>query len=240
VQEASILAMRHLPSSVAGDRLLPAPVQGGQQTNDLGEFRLYGLAPGEYFIAAMAGGFSAFGGPNVAPTRGDSGTTTVMTYYPGTTDQSAAGRIVIVPGAEVGNIVFTLQTVPTFRVAGIVVDEGGSPIAHAMVMLMGDPRSEMFGPGGSAESQDDGRFVIGGVPAGTYKVTASIMMTGGDMRHSSIGGAGGSSVAWSSGVSGGGHFIPFGAGGPSDPPAEVVVTDADLENVRVVTRRPHP
>jgi hypothetical protein len=248
VAEASIVAMRRLSSPVAGDRRLPAPVQGGQRindigrlpvpvqggqlTNDIGEFRVFGLAPGEYFIAAMAGGFSPIGGPNVAPAPvNTAGTRAAMTYYPGTTDPNAAGAILITPGAEVGNIVFTLQTVPAFDISGIVVDEAGSPIAHAMVVLMGDPRSGMFGPGGSAQSQDDGRFVIGGVPAGTYQVIASIMMMGGDPRDPTVAGGSGS---------GGAGFFASSAGGATDLPAEVVVADADVNNVRVVTRRPRP
>ena len=232
VAEASILAMRRLPSPVAGDRLLPVPVQGGQLTNDIGEFRVFGLAPGEYVIAATVGGFSPFGGPNVAPPPVSTArTSAATTYYPGTTDPNAAAAIRITPGAEVGNIVFTLQTVPVFNISGIVVDEAGSPIAHAMVMLMGDPLTGLFGPGGSAQSQDDGRFVIGGVPAGTYQVTASIMIMGGDPRDAAVAGGRGS---------GGAGFFAVSTGGPADVAADVAVADADVNNVRVVIRPPRP
>jgi hypothetical protein len=241
VPEISIMAMRRSPSSAAADFFVPAPMQGGQITNDIGEFRIAGLAPGEYVVAAMAGGFPAFaqGGMNVAPPLASGGrSTAATTYYPGTADRDAAGAIVITPGAEVGNIVFSLQTVPAFNISGIVVDEAGSPIANAMVMLMGDPRSGMFGPGGNAQSQDDGRFVIGGVPAGSYHVTATIMMMGGQPFDPTVAGQSGGSVAWSSGAAGGGAgFFAFSAGGPTAP-TEVVVTDSDVENVRVVTRRP--
>jgi hypothetical protein len=234
--DARIVAMRRAPSSAP----VPAPVQAGQQTNDLGEFRVSGLAPGEYFIAAMPRGVSPFGGPAVAPTpAGTAHTTAATTFYPGTTDQGAAQAIVVAPGGEVGNIVFTMQTAPAFSVSGIVVDESGSPIAHALVTLLGDPRSGMFGPAGHAQSQDDGRFVIGEVPAGSYRVTASIMTIGGGTGRSNVGSGG--SVAWSSGVSGGvsGGFVTLTPGGPINPPTNVVV-DADVENVRVVTRRPNP
>ena len=231
VPEVSIMAMRRSPSSAAAG-LFAAPVQGGQITNDIGEFRIAGLAPGEYVVAAMPGGFSPFGGMNVGPAPASAArSTAAMTYYPGTADLDAAGTIVITPGAEIGNIVFSQQTVPAFSVAGIVVDEAGRPVAHAMVTLMGE-----FGPGGTAQSQDDGRFVIGGVPAGTYQVTATIMIMGGDPRDPTV--AGGAIVAWPSGAGGGGAgFFPIAAGGPTAP-AEVVVTDADVENVRVVTPRP--
>jgi protocatechuate 3,4-dioxygenase beta subunit len=254
--DARIMAMRRGPSSAPGARLLPAPMQGMQQTNDLGEYRVSGLASGEYFIAAAPRGMSPFGGPGVSPApAGTARMTAAMTFYPGTTDQVAAQVIVVAPGAEVGNIVFTMQTAPAFSVSGIVVDESGSPVAHAVVMLMGVPRSGMLGPAGSAQSQDDGRFVIGEVTAGTYRVNASMMIIGGTGRSSvgsggssvgvssGVSGSGGSSVGVSSGVSGsggGGGFVTFSAGAPSDPAAEVLVTDADVNNVRVVARRPNP
>lgn len=236
------MAMRRSPSSAAANPLFPVPMHGGALTNDIGEFRIAGLAPGEYVIAATAVGFSPFGGMNVAPASASGARSTrATTYYPGAVDRDAAGTIAITPGAEVSNIVFSLQTVAAFNVSGIVVDEAGDPIAHAMVMLMGDPRWGMFGPAGSAQSQADGQFVIGGVPAGTYQVNATIMIMGGaDPRDPTVGGTSGSSVAWSAGASGGAGagFFAFSAGGPTDPPAEVVVTDADVENLRVVTRRP--
>src|ERR1700687_1684875 len=181
--DVRIMAMRRAPASPPGGRLLPAPMQGMQQTNDLGECRVSGLAPGEYFIAAAPRGMAPFGAPGVSPApAGTARMTTAMTFYPGTTDEVAAQVIVVASGAEVGNIVFTMLTAPARSISGIVVDERGSPGAHAMVMLMGDPRSGMVGPAGSAQSQDDGRFVIGEVTAGSYRVNASIMVMGGTGR----------------------------------------------------------
>src|SRR2546428_3324815 len=84
--DARIVPMRRAQSSAPGSRFRPAPMQSGQQTNDLGEFRVSGLGPGEYLIAAMPSGVSPFGGPAVAPTAaGMARTTTATTFYPGTT-----------------------------------------------------------------------------------------------------------------------------------------------------------
>src|SRR5207237_712571 len=69
------------------------------------------------------------------------------------------------------------QSAPAYRVSGIVVDENGSFVVGAMVMLMSDPRAgAMMGPAGSARSGDGGRFVIDGVVSGSYRATASIPM----------------------------------------------------------------
>jgi protocatechuate 3,4-dioxygenase beta subunit len=248
VTDAHVMALRRITlpgASTAAPRVIPTPMQGSQMTNDIGEYRVAGLAPGEYFIAASPRGMG-FGGPGAAATtdKGGGAPTTTTTYYPGTADQAGAQAITVAAGAEVSNIVFTLQSVPAYRVSGIVVDENGAPIAHAMVMLMNDPRSGMMmfmGPGGNAQAGDDGRFSIGDVTPGAYRLNASVpmMMTSG-------GGIGASSVA----VTGGGSFSSWSVA-TSDgvtttrtintappQPQEVVVTDADVRGVRVVARRP--
>jgi len=163
--------------------------------------------------------------------------------------KAAAQPIAVAAGAEVGNISFTMQSAPAFRVSGIVVDENGDPVADAMVMMMGDPRSGIFmGPAGSGQSRSDGRFTIGEVPAGSYRLTASI-----PIRMNGSGGRGGFAT-WSSGpvVSGGvvggvtGGVVPTVSGsvagtavvGGIEQPTEVVVTDANVSDVRLVVRRP--
>lgn len=50
--EARVMALRRVSPPGAPPRLMPA-FGPGQPTNDLGEFRVSGLPPGEYFVAAM-------------------------------------------------------------------------------------------------------------------------------------------------------------------------------------------
>jgi hypothetical protein len=100
-------------------------------------------------------------------------------------------------------------------------------------MLMGDPRSGgIMGPAGNSmsQSQPNGHFDIDNVPAGSYRINASVMVR---MIGSGGGaGIGGTSVSWSS-TSGSGA-------GTMVQPHEVVVADADVTGVRVVARRPNP
>jgi protocatechuate 3,4-dioxygenase beta subunit len=234
--DVRMMAMRRMPVPInagAGPRLVPAPMQGPQQTNDLGEFRVAGLAPGEYVIAALPNGFSGFGAPGVSPQSSASAThtATVATFYPGTADQAAAQAVTVAADAEVGNIVFSMQTAPAFRVSGIVVDETGAPIEGAMVMLMNDPRSgPLMGPVGRGRADASGRFTIVDVPAGTYRANASIMMSMGGRSGGGIGaGASSGYVSFSSRV---------GAG--IEQPVEITVSDADVRGVSVVARRPSP
>src|ERR1051326_3156407 len=130
-------------------------------------------------VALGAPGVAA---PSATPRPSRPATIPTATYYPGTADQASAQPIVVAAGSEVGNIVFTMQSAAAYRVSGIVVDENGAPVAGAFVMLVRDPRAGMFfgGPPANGRSQDDGRFTIDGVIAGTYRATASIpIATGG-------------------------------------------------------------
>jgi carboxypeptidase family protein len=180
-----------------------------------------------------------FGGPS-GPASGSGGGAQAMTttFYPGTADQAGALPIRVAAGAEVSNIVFTLQTAPAFRVSGIVVDENGAPVARAIVMLMNDPRNGMafLGPGGNTQTGNDGRFSIGDVTAGTYRVNASVPMITSGRVAASGGASGGISNFTSWSVSSSGGETTTVSGGTA--PLEVVVADADVTDVQVVVHRP--
>jgi len=227
--DARVIALRRVASGNAASRLVPAPGQG-QQTNDIGEFRVAGLAPGEYFIAASPRMMMPLGESRVSPPSAHGPVmTTATTYYPGTIDPDGAQPVRVAAGETVNGIQFTMQSSPAFRISGIVVDESGQPVSNAMVMLMGDPRSgPMFGPVGSARSDSAGRFAIGSIVAGSYRINASVPAV---MNGGAAGGISG-------GISGGSFSSVSIGGNTSAPPAEIVVTDADVSGVRVVTRRP--
>lgn len=255
--DARVMALRRISQPGAPPRLMPAGGMG-QQTNDLGEFRIAGLPPGEYYVAAVSRPMSMmFGGAGVdaatatrAPAARQPRTTTATTYYPGTADQAAAQPVAVAAGAETGNIVFTMQSVPSFRVSGVVVDEQGNPVAGAMVMLMGNARDGMFmGPAGNARTHDSGRFDIDDVPVGSYKANASIPITFSSTGANTTGGGTGASsgVVVSSGGGIGSSWVSSTSssnatlsGGATDPQVEVVVSDADVTDVRVTVRRPTP
>jgi hypothetical protein len=158
------------PAGVApfGAPLLMPSGQG--QTNDIGEFRIFGLWPGDYVIVATAQ--SKFGGAATQP----SAATTTATYFPGTPDVSAAQPLTVQSGQTVSDLTIPLVSVAAFKVSGVVVDAAGNPVANAMVMLMGGQGgtdvllSLVIGLGPPLMSQSDagGRFTFGAVPAGAY------------------------------------------------------------------------
>src|SRR5678815_4926205 len=85
----------------------PMPVGSPSSSNDIGEFRIYGLSPGDYYVAATP---RAQGNPlDVSADR----TGYAQTYYPGTPDMSAAQRVHVSSGDTVSNIVIGLTLTRT-------------------------------------------------------------------------------------------------------------------------------
>jgi hypothetical protein len=116
------------------------------QTNDLGEYRLFWLAPGEYFVSvtnnsaddsspvgvadAGRGGRGGLAGIRLLTSIGDrggslvqaiTGTTTPPVFYPGTIDPDGAIPITVPASVEVRGMDFQLRPMPTATVSGRVV-----------------------------------------------------------------------------------------------------------------------
>ena len=146
---------------------------GAASTNDLGEYRIFGLAPGRYYVSAIHRSRMSYG----PMSRAVSGNPDVPeedyapTYYPGMTDSSGAVPIAIAAGQPVGNIDMKLVKTHTVRVRGHVT--GGAGRGRTMVML--NPRDSMMGMFDrnlSAPQGPDGKFEIRGVTPGSYWLTA--------------------------------------------------------------------
>jgi hypothetical protein len=143
---------------VNGERRL-MPGQGRGMTNDLGEFRLFGLTPGEYLVSATVRDF--------ALADGDDRSGYAPTYYPGTGNPAAAQAIAIAAGQSVAGVTLPLMPVRTQRVSGLALDASGKPMTTAMVVALARDR----GPGtfsASGQIKPDGRFTIAGLPPGDY------------------------------------------------------------------------
>src|SRR2546427_371861 len=80
-------------------------------TNDLGEYRLYWIPPGDYYLVARDN--AALGTIGFAPTY-------VTTYYPGTHEAAQAAAIKVPPGAELGGTSFTMSQTHTTNVTGLL------------------------------------------------------------------------------------------------------------------------
>jgi len=161
VAEGSVRAY-HAEYSGGGRRLMPVRVD---QTDDLGQFRLFGLAAGRYYVAAN---WRTDTPDAPAPTtRGGSGF--AQTFYPGTTSAGDATVISVTAGRDATGLEFALLPARLAHVGGVATSSNGRPASGYIAMLTpAGPVSAMgFAP---AEVQPDGRFGFSNVAPGAYRV----------------------------------------------------------------------
>lgn len=97
VTGAQVVPMR----SVFQQRRRQLQQAGNAQSNDIGEFRLFGLMPGQYYIAANLRSNPPVLVVNGTPQMADDQSGYATTYYPGTTDSTAATRLTIAAGQTI-------------------------------------------------------------------------------------------------------------------------------------------
>src|SRR5262249_27554167 len=97
------------------------------RTNERGEYRMYLITPGRFFVSAAPAGSSPDPSMMVVNHVDEPGL--VVTYFPGSIDPAGASSIDIQPGAETAAIDFRMIPQPLFRIRGRVFDvrTGGFP-----------------------------------------------------------------------------------------------------------------
>jgi hypothetical protein len=178
VAEADVTAMR-LQFTNGKRRLVPSG--RNSTTNDLGQFRIYGLPPGEYYVSATLRNMNSMvmdilGGGVGGPTGSNQSAGYAATYYPGTPTPAEAQRISLAVGQELPSVDIQLQPVKLARIAGTAVGSDGKPMTGAMVMLMPTMKDAMqFMPGGTSRTDKDGNFTLSGVTPGEYSLQVQSM-----------------------------------------------------------------
>lgn len=146
----------------------------GAQTDDLGQFRVYGLLPGDYVIAAEARG-NTYSQPNAPPATEEEKIGFLTTYYPGTTDETAAQRVRARLGSETPGIEIRLGQGRLFRVSGSVTDSQGRAGTRVSGQLMRRANGFNGGPGFGFSTDEQGRFEMRNIPAGNYRLLVQQM-----------------------------------------------------------------
>ena len=143
----------------AGGSLDAGPIK---PTDDHGRFRLAGLAPGDYFVVALAG---AFASPNAAGGF-------AITYYPGTADASVARLVTVTSTEDVKNVSFTLVPSRTFDVSGTLIDPSGKPFMNGTMLLLPSSKRAALYTVLRGVSREGGHFSFANVPPGEYVLQA--------------------------------------------------------------------
>ena len=157
--DAQVMAQRY--QNIGGRRRL-APAGRPAMTNDIGEFRLFAIPPGQYYLSATLRNIGMIGDT-------DDRSGYAPTYFPGTASVAEAQKVTIGLGQVVSDVNMALMPTRTARISGTAVDSQGRPM---MGTVMAIPRGEsmmvMFGPPG--QIRPDGTFTINGLAPGTYRL----------------------------------------------------------------------
>lgn len=145
------------------------------ESNDLGEYRLFGLAPGRYFISAVYSQWERTGGNGAQDEAHPSAEGYAKMYYPGTPDRGKATPIAIKAGEEIPSIEILMHQVLVYHVRGRVYNQiTHRPGSDSYVLLL--PRaSGRFGDFGdqfARVEKRDGSFDISEVLPGSYSLAA--------------------------------------------------------------------
>jgi protocatechuate 3,4-dioxygenase beta subunit len=139
------------------------------QTDDLGQYRLFGLPPGEYTVIAEAR-LNTFVQPNAPPETEEDKIGLMTTYYPGTADPGSAQHLRARAGAETPGIEIRMVSGRLFHITGSVMDSQGRPSARANGSIMNR------GPAGAGtmsygfSTDDQGRFQMRNIAPGNYRI----------------------------------------------------------------------
>jgi hypothetical protein len=165
IANANVSAIRY---GYAGGtrRTLPAGGQGTRDTtDDLGQFRLFGLMPGDYYVTAAL----RMNDEGVTDPGADI-TGFAPTYFPGVSSLGDAQRVTVGLGQEM-NVAFGLVAAKLVRVSGSVMNSNGMPAGGMVMLLPADMRnavSNLMTQGGGGRLDNNGRFRLTNVAPGSY------------------------------------------------------------------------
>jgi hypothetical protein len=144
------------------------------ETNDLGEYRLFGLSPGRYFVSAVYPRWSRFAGSEDSGGSESDPQGYAKMYYPGTADAGKAISIDLKGGEEVPSVEILLRKVLAYRIRGRVYNQiAQKPGTGTNLLLMHKTnRREWDSPQQAIVQKQDGSFDIPEVLPGSYVLTA--------------------------------------------------------------------
>lgn len=145
---------------------------GGGSTNDLGEYRIFGVAPGKYYLSVtpmpMGPGFASDGATSAGPDEDY-----VTTYYPGAVDPSAATQVEVAAGAQLRGLDMVLSKTRTAHVKGRVI-HGMAGRPNVQVTLVPRNSAPYAGVLRNSVLDPSGNFDLRNVVPGAYVLTAIV------------------------------------------------------------------
>src|SRR5688572_16448803 len=141
-------------------RAVPASALGGGRTNDRGQYRMYGMRPGTYFVqATVADALPA--GSGYPPL-----------LYPGAMTFDQATRTTVNFGSDIRGIDFALIATAAYRITGTAYDSTGNPVRGEATLAVSERSGAIQTLPKRANLGPDGSFEFTNVGPGEYVVQA--------------------------------------------------------------------
>ena len=185
--------------AIKGVRGSPTPASASGQTDDLGQFRIAGIAPGQYAVSLGAMFTCADNGCKVVEAAGTevevrAGEEAAVILTSQAVDRIPNGQTrVVIPAPPNAMPIAPFQASIRGAITGAVVDEAGEPIEGLTVRALraktidGRTMLEPLPPSSTRRTDDRGRYRLFGLLPGTYYVVASdppaVVSPGGQPLH---------------------------------------------------------
>ena len=164
-------------------------IAGQETTNDRGEYRIFGLQPGRYYICAAA--ISESHG-NIQQRKGAPPEQYVPTFFPNVNDFKQATAVDLQPGRDLGGLDITLQRSPVFHIRGSITGADQALNRARLNLDAMDPGYDAAYRGRTILADARGNFDFGGIMPGTYVLEAMFAREGsgyGDWQRVEVGNA---------------------------------------------------
>jgi hypothetical protein len=171
----AVMTRRYLNSE--GDYRYMAIASPGPTTDDRGVYRVFGLAAGDYYVAAQPP--TGRGNSVVTPAvfrpmssgmPADRLVALAQVFHPDTTDVSRATRLTVKAGEERTGVDIQLEYVPLATISGLAPVPDGWSAATVTLARLDDPTGYPLGHVARADA--DGRFSLASIPPGIYRLFA--------------------------------------------------------------------
>ena len=136
--------------------------RGTANSNDLGEYRIFDLAPGKYYLRVSPPPMRGLRGGG-----GDPEDSFIAVYYPNASDPSGASLLELTPGQQLTSVDFTLHRAHAATITGhIVKPTGGSGLSIGLTFVTDGGSSSYSTSNGVNDA--DGKFAMRGITPGAY------------------------------------------------------------------------
>jgi hypothetical protein len=146
------------------------------RSNDLGEYRIFGLAPGRYYVSAEQTWNRVVGDKEFNAVEKDiEEKGYAKTYFPASLDLGRASTVAVKEGEEISGVDILLKEIVVHRVGGKVTNQLSKTRGGQNVQVIVRSRSSEAGwgeVGATSIEKADGTFEIPGIAPGEYSLLA--------------------------------------------------------------------